>query len=112
MQREACCWSPTATKLCNVYTTEIIPRRGKKWRESLYLSNSVPSRPVDGHVLLVVGWWVRGGFEGVVGDTRPIKDEWYPANVCEYVRGEVGPDRSPHTVFGHTLYLELLFGSR
>lgn len=77
----------------------------------MYFSNSVLSHPVDGHVLLVVVWLVGARwFEGVVGDTRPIKDEWYPANVCEYVRERLD-QIGRHTVFGHTLYLELS-GSR
>lgn len=90
-----------------VTCTEIIPR-GEKWRESwLYFSNSVLSHPVDGHVLLVVVWlvgWLVGArwFEGVVGDTRPIKDEWYPANVCEYVRERLD-QIGRHTLFSGTL---------
>lgn len=90
-----------------VTCTEIIPR-GEKWRESwLYFSNSVLSHPVDGYVLLVVVWlvgWLVGArwFEGVVGDTRPIKDEWYPANVCEYVRERLD-QIGRHTLFSGTL---------
>lgn len=30
-------------------------------------------------IRFISGWF--GLVDGVVGDTRPIKDEWYPANV-------------------------------